>query len=151
MAGGMMHRLVLIAVLAAACGPVREDLSVVWTFDGLSCAEAGVATITVGIDGQRLVPDHFSCAEAGYGADLGRYLPGYYVVTVSGSDGAGNLLYQTRLQVQVKAGGTQVQLDALPGQVTLHWTFEGKSCAAAGVPVINASVDNQVLTDEDGS
>ncbi|HLQ21678.1 MAG TPA: hypothetical protein VK132_00660, partial [Gemmatimonadales bacterium] len=82
---------------------------------------------------------------------LGRYLIGRYTLTVSGLDASSSVIYQTSLQVDVRRGGTEVAVDAAPstttGGATLHWTFDGKSCAAAGVTVINASVDNQVLTD----
>src|SRR2546426_11564024 len=149
-----MRRLALATVLslAAACTPVREDLSVDWTFGGKSCADAGVAFIQVHIDGEVLNPDHFTCAQANKGAYLGRYLIGRYNLTVQGLDGTNRVIYQSTVTVDVKRGGTEIALDAAPsnadGSVTLHWTFDGKSCAAAGVTVINASVDNQILTDD---
>src|SRR5438477_10474832 len=72
-----MRRLGLVPVLAlaAACAPVRADLTVDWTFGGKSCADAGVAWIQVHIDGEVLTPDRYSCAVANQGAYLGRYLP----------------------------------------------------------------------------
>jgi hypothetical protein len=148
-----MRRLGLAAALAlaAACAPSRDDLTVDWTFAGKTCADAGVAFIEVHIDGEVLSPDKFTCAEAGKGAYLGRYLIGRYTLTVSGLDASSSVIYQTSVQVDVRRGGTEVAVDAAPstttGSATLHWTFDGKSCAAAGVTVINASVDNQVLTD----
>src|SRR5437870_7531606 len=134
-----MRRLVpaLALALAAACGPVRDDLTVDWTFGGKSCTEAGVAFITVHIDGEVLNPDHFTCAQADKGAYLGRYLTGTYTLTVSGLDASQNVIYQSTVQVQVKRGGTEVAVDAAPsssdGSATLRWTFGGKTCAAAGV------------------
>jgi hypothetical protein len=142
-----MRRLALLAVLAAACAPGRAGLTVYWTFDGLSCTDAGVAVIQVAIDGEKLTPDRFSCADAKAGADLGSYLIGPYNLTVIGYDLSGVALYQAAQQIRVVRGGTTVNIDVTPGSVTLRWTFDGKSCAAAGVTVVNASVDNQVLTD----
>jgi hypothetical protein len=152
-----MRRLALAAALslAAACAPMRDDLTVDWTFGGKSCADAGVAFIQVHIDGEVLTPDRFTCAQAGKGAYLGRYLVGPYNLTVQGLDANNNVIYQSTVQVEVKRGGAEVPVDVLPsttdGSVTLHWTFHGKSCAAAGVTVINASVDNQVLTDQNNN
>jgi hypothetical protein len=149
-----MRRLALAAALslAAACGPVRDDLTVDWTFGGKTCAAAGVAVIQMHIDGEVLTPDRFTCAEAGQGASLGTYLLGRYNLTVQGLDAASRVIYQSTVQVDVKRGGTRIALDVAPatsdGSATLHWTFDGKSCAAAGVTLINASVDNQVLTDD---
>jgi len=153
-----MRRLDLAAALAlaAACAPPRDDLTVDWTFAGKTCADAGVALIDVHIDGEVLTPDRFTCVDPNTGAYnkaayLGRYLDGRYTLTVSGLDASANVIYTTSVQVDVRRGGTEVAVDAAPsttnGSATLRWTFDGKSCAAAGVTVINASVDNQVLTD----
>ncbi len=153
-----MRRLVLLAslALAAACAPGRADLTVDWTFAGKSCDAAGVSKIQVAIEGEVLNPDTFNCVQpAGQintGAYLGRYLLGNYNLTVYGLDANSNVLYQNTVQVQVGRGGTTVAVDAAPnpaapGSVTLRWSFNGQSCAASGVTVVNASVDNQVLTD----
>jgi hypothetical protein len=151
-----MRRLLMLGMLslaAAACGPSRAEVEVDWTFGGLSCADAGVDRIEFSIAGEVLSPDHFTCVQAPVGASLGGFLNGNYQLTVSGFDAAGNLVYQTTRTIQVR--GTRLnqfpidlpQVAQFTGDVTLHWTFAGKSCAAAGIPVVHVSVDNQVITD----
>jgi hypothetical protein len=155
-----MRRLLMLGMLSlasAACGPSRAEVEVDWTFGGLSCADAGVDTIQFSIAGEVLSPDHFTCAQATVGASLGSFLNGNYQLTVSGFDAGGNLLYQTTQTIQVRGSRLNKFPVDLPqvaqstGEVTLHWTFGGKSCAAAGVQVVHASVDNQVITDQNNS
>jgi hypothetical protein len=151
-----MRRLLMLGMLslaAAACGPSRAEVEVNWTFAGLSCADAGVDRIEFAIAGEVLSPDHFTCGQATVGASLGSFLDGNYQLTVSGFDTAGNLVYQTTQTIQVRGTRKNVfpvdlpQVAQFTGDVTLHWTFGGKSCAAAGIPVVHVSVDNQVITD----
>jgi hypothetical protein len=148
-----MRRLLLIAALAAAasCGPTYEDVEVDWTFGGQSCAAAGVATIQIGIEGEVLTPDHYTCDQAGIGAQLGQFLTGPYQLTIRGYDASRGLLYQTTQQIMVRRGGANVIPVDVPrvptGSVTVRWTFDGKNCATAGVTAVNISVDNQVITD----
>jgi hypothetical protein len=155
-----MRRLLMVGMLslaAAACGPSRAEVEVDWTFGGLSCANAGVETIQFAIAGEVLSPDHFSCAQAGTGASLGSFLDGNYQLTVSGFDANGNLLYQTTQTIQVRGSRLNrfpvdlPQVAQVTGDVTLHWTFGGKSCAAAGIQVVHVSVDNQVITGANNS
>ena len=142
--------LMLISTLAAACGPVREDVEVDWTFGGKACDAAGVATIHVDIAGEVLSPNEFTCAEASLGADLGTYLTGDYQITISGYDAGGALAYQTTQSLQVRRGGQntfQIDVPPLPsGDVTLHWTFHGQTCAQAGITTLHVSADNEVIT-----
>ena len=151
-----MRKLSFTAALLAlaACGaPQRADLTLDWTFDGgRTCAQAGVAIIQVDVEGEILNPNRFAC-QAGSGtvntgAYLGSFLLGTYNVTVSGLDGASNVVYRASKSVQVKVGGTRDALDAPAGSATLRWTFGGKSCAATGVSVVRVSVDGQSLLDE---
>jgi len=150
----MRRILMLSLVAAAACAPTRSELVVYWTFGGVSCADAGVTTITVDIANEVLTPNQFSCVGpggAGQGASLGFYLNGDYVLTVSGYDASGDLMYQSTQTLSVRSGHDNTfSIDVTPlatSSVTLHWTFAGRSCAQAGVVVIHASVDGQVLTD----
>ena len=103
-----MRRLVTAALLAsatAACGPTRQwvPLEIDWTFGTppKSCADAGVASIQIDIDGEILTPNKFTCVEAGQGADLGTFLPGPYTTTVTGFDSAGNITFQSTKTIQV--------------------------------------------------
>jgi len=150
-----MRRIFMLPLVAAAvaCAPSRSEVVVYWTFGGLSCADAGVATIRVDIAGEVLTPNHFSCAAAGQGASLGTYLNGDYQLTVSGFDANGALSYQSSQTLNVRANRDNVfsvdvpQVAATSGDVTLHWSFSGKTCAQAGITVVHASVDGIVLTD----
>jgi hypothetical protein len=153
-----MRRLLVSAVVAAAaaaCGPYNHDVPVEvdWTFGGKSCADAGVATIQIDVDGEILNPNQFTCAEADVGADLGTFLPGPYTVTVSGFDSSDNLVYQTTQAVQV-GGRTRnvfnIDAAATTGDAALAWTFAGMSCSAAGVTSVRVSVDGNVITDTQG-
>ncbi|HET7787759.1 MAG TPA: hypothetical protein VIR81_00735 [Myxococcales bacterium] len=155
-----MRRLLMLGMLslaAAACGPSRAEVEVDWTFGGLSCADAGVDRIEFAIAGEVLSPDHFSCSQATVGASLGSFLDGNYQLTVSGFDTAGNLVYQTTQTIQVRGTRKNVfpidlpQVAQFTGDVTLHWTFGGRSCTAAGIPIVHVSVDNQVITDVNNS
>lgn len=150
-----MRRILMLPLVAAAvaCGPSRSEVVVYWTFGGLSCAAANVATIRVDIAGEVLTPNQFTCAQAGQGASLGNYLHGNYQITVSGFDANATLTYQVTQTLAVRGGSDNTfavdvpQVAATSGDVTLHWTFGGKTCAAAGITVVHASVDGTVLTD----
>jgi hypothetical protein len=145
-----MRRLLMLGMLslaAAACGPSRAEVEVDWTFGGLSCADAGVDRIDFAVAGEVVSPDHYTCVEAGVGASLGSFLDGNYQLTVSGFDPAGNLVYQTTQTIQVRGTRKNVfpidlpQVAQFTGDVTLHWTFGGQSCAAANVDHVTIFVD----------
>src|SRR5215468_8783321 len=94
--GGSMRQLLLLSLViaVAACGPGRSDVEVDWTFEGLSCSDARVATIQVDVAGEVLSPNQFTCAEASLGADLGTYIAGTYQVTITGFDAFGAVTHQ---------------------------------------------------------
>ena len=153
-----MRRLVLAAaLLAAACGPSRQpvQLEVDWTFGGQPCDKAGVATMQIDITGETLSPNQFVCKpgtpnDASMGVDLGTFWPGPYTTTVTGFDSAGNVVYQSTQVIQVRnVPRNIIPFDVAPttGTVTVHWTFSGQTCDAAGVTTVRVSVDNQVITD----
>ncbi|HZR11340.1 MAG TPA: hypothetical protein VFA79_22330 [Myxococcales bacterium] len=150
-----MRRILILPLVAAAvaCAPSRSEVVVYWTFGGLSCADAGVATIRVDIAHEVLTPNQFTCAQASQGASLGTYLNGDYQLTVSGLDANGTLAYQSSQTLSVRSGKDNTfpidvpAVAATSGDVTLHWSFAGRTCAQAGITVVHASVDNTVLTD----
>src|SRR5437764_15374631 len=72
----MRRILVLSLIAAAACGPSSGELEVDWTFEGVSCADAGVAFIQIDIPNEVLSPNGFTCQEASLGANLGAYYAG---------------------------------------------------------------------------
>lgn len=148
----MRRFLPLALLLAAACGPTREwvPVEVNWTFGGKSCADAGVDSIQIDVEGEILTPNKFTCQQADLGADLGEWITGPYTWTVTGFDAAGNIIFQTTQAVQIHRGGKNViPFDAAPttGDVAITWTFAGQTCAAAGVSSVRVSIDGQVITD----
>ncbi len=154
-----MRRILMLSLIAAAaCGPTRTQVEVAWNFEApdgtfLSCDQVGVSRIDFSIAGEALQPDHYTCAEAGGGANLGSYLDGSYQLTVSGFDSSGNLTHQVTQTLDVRGGGRRSfnvdvpQVASTTGDLTLQWTFAGKTCAQAGIAVVHISVENQVITD----
>ena len=148
--------LALCALSATACGgPVREELIVNWTFMGQPCTSAGgVSSIQVQIAGESLSPDTFNCAagagQATTGADLGGFLLGTYALTVNGLDGNGNIIYSGSETIQIAGGrgaSNTFAIDLQTTAVTLVWTFSGKTCAQAGNPTVQVTLDGTALTD----
>lgn len=144
------------ASIAAGCGePVRRQLTVSWTFNGLTCAQAGIASIQVQVAGEALSPDTFACSagpgQVNGGADLGRFLRGDYTITVSGLDAAGIVAAQLTQAFQIDgASDTNLALDIPLTSLTIRWTFAGMSCAAAGNPILQVMLDGLPLTDASG-
>lgn len=154
-----MRRLVVLAVTlaaAAACAPTRVPVEIDWTFGGQFCDQAGVTTIQIDIDGEVLDRNQFTCGapdHASQGVGIGDFLTGPYRVTITGLDADGNVIYQGTQTIQVHGGQNNVfTIDAAPttGTATLHWTWGGRSCAAAGVTSVQISVDDQVITGQAG-
>lgn len=143
-----MRRILILSLFAAACAPARSQLVVDWTFEGVSCANAGVATIQVDVANEVLSPNQFTCAEAGLGADLGSYLAGNYQVTVTGFDALGAVTHQTAVTLAVKAGPKNEYAIDVPrvapssvASANLTWTFDGQGCTAAAVEQVTILVD----------
>src|SRR5690348_481515 len=151
--------LAFLAGLASACGdPARGNLEVNWTFDGKTCAAAGVHTVQVDIAHEVLSPNQFACDQGGGtvagGANLGNYLVGRYTLTISGLDVDGTVLYQTTQDVSVQRGDNVLDVDVqrLPGgSISVDWTFGGLTCAQAGVTSVRMSVDGALLLDRLGN
>jgi hypothetical protein len=143
----MRRILMLSLVAAAACGPSSGTLLVDWTFEGRSCADEGVATIYMDVAGERLSPDHFSCAEAPAGVDLGVYYAGDYQLTVTGMDATGAITHQVTQTLHVTGGKENEFAIDVPrvavttGSANLTWAFDGKTCAGASVNKVTIFVD----------
>jgi len=147
-----MRRILLLSLIgAAACGPSSGELVVDWTFDGLSCAEAGVDTIYMQVANEVLSPDHFSCQEAPGGAGLGVYYAGDYQLTLQGADANGVITHELTQTLRVVGGRkNQFALDVprvaatTTASANLNWIFDNdpnKTCAAAGVDQVTIIVD----------
>ncbi len=160
-----LFALAALALVAAACEPARRDVQINWTFGGQNCSQAGVATIEIDIGGQYLDPGQFACTDnAGNvttGVDLGRFLTGAYDMAVVGYDASGNIVYETEqtLYVREDQSPNVVSVDVPAysstgggeGSLTLLWTFGGQSCDAAGVGVVNVSIDGTPVTDDNNN
>jgi len=140
-----MRRILMLSLLAAAAcgGPSRGHLVVDWTFSGVSCANAGVANIAIDITNEVLTPSTFACRDAPVGVDLGSYLVGNYDLTITGYDAAGTVTHQQTQTLAVHGGENQYAIDvpAITGNANISWTFDGKSCATAGVDTVTIFVD----------
>ncbi len=153
--------ILVLSLATIACEPQRRELVINWTFaGGKTCADVSVATIEVDIAGEVLNPNQFACTENAVlvtGVDLGRFLVGEYDVQITGFDKSSNPTYQLAQTIRVSSAQNPnvIALD-IPvfaaqsgqGSLTLLWTFDGKSCAAAGVSTVNVSVDGTPITDE---
>ncbi len=146
----MRRMLILSLAAAAACGgPSRSDLIIDWTFEGKSCADAGVAEIHFAIANEVLSPDRFTCDQAAGGVDLGSFLVGDYQLTITGFDGAGVQTHQVvqTLQVRGRSGGRDeiaVDVPRVANSTTadLTWTFSpGPDCATANVQQVTIYID----------
>ena len=144
-----MRQVLLLSLIAvAACGPGRSDVEVDWTFEGLSCADARVATIQVDILNETLSPNQFNCADASLGADLGTYLAGTYQITITGFDAFGAVTHQIMQSVVVHGGRKETFAIDVPrvapsttASANMTWTFDGKGCVAAAVDQVTIMVD----------
>jgi len=148
-----MRRILMLSLLAAAAcgGASRGELEVDWTFEGLPCADAAVASIRVDIANEVLTPNQFTCQEAGLGANLGVYYAGDYQVTVTGMDANGVTTHEATQTLRVLGGkknsyAIDVPRTAPPTTATanLEWIFDNdpsKTCAAAGVDQVTIMVD----------
>ena len=140
-----MRRLLFLCLFTAACaGPGITDLEVDWTFGGRTCSQAGVVSIDIEIAGENLFPHSFSCAQAPIGVDLGGFSRGTYDVSILGTDANGTAIYSSDAIVQVLGGGSQIanlDVDPLFGDLDFRWTFDGGSCAGAGVSAVTISID----------
>ena len=140
---------ILSVLAAAACGPGTSLVGVDWTFDGLSCADAGVSEIRFAIAGEILTPDHFTCTEAPVGADLGTFTGGNYQLTITGVDAFGTVTHQVVQTLQVRGGREETfsvdvprVADSSVASANLTWTFSpGVDCATANVQQVTILVD----------
>ena len=149
--------LVCGALALAACEPSRAPVEIDYTFAGQGCQAAGVATIQIDLLGEVLSPNQYSCAVAGKGIDIGRYLGGRYSVTVKGFDAAGNLTHQVTQDIDVRGGRANLFTIDVPriaprnGSITLFWSFAGQTCAQAGITAVRVTLDGQLIGNGSGS
>ena len=137
---------VLVGAIGAACVVVgdeprlRGDLTVAYDFQGLHCAEAGVDSITLELQGDRgdtasadaacepsyftfvdLLEDDYDVVAHGYDSSYGLLYRGAFRATVYGNSGS-----EVRVSLPLASGG-----------LSLYWTFEG---SAACLDVVDVHV-----------
>ncbi|HEY8211837.1 MAG TPA: hypothetical protein VIG99_30355 [Myxococcaceae bacterium] len=138
-----------LAVLALAQGciivggndPHRGNVTFSWTFQGQTCAQAGVANVLITIPGETLDNGGmYPCASNGYpGIVLHNFAGGSYTYTIQGLDTGGYATYEASGSFDID-GDVPETVDLTPiGQpgsyALLTWTFPGGvTCANADTP-----------------
>jgi hypothetical protein len=134
----------LAAALAAGCYPTYYygpppppysgypgNIYVSWTFAGASCAQTpGVAQVLVSVlnDPLPIVPNTFACQVGSPPNQLViyNYAPGTYIVSLSGLDVSGNVIWSGSSTVVVNGNVATVvnmQPSASPNSALLSWSF----------------------------
>lgn len=152
-----LARLALLAALAAGCVPYYYgpppvygfpgNIYVSWTFAGASCAQTpGVVQVSVNIlNTAPIRPNTFACQVGSPPGQLAIYNfnPGSYLVSLSGLDVSGNIIWSGSATVVVN-GNVSTLINLQPttpaNGVSLSWTFAAAvgsfspPCTASGDP-----------------
>jgi hypothetical protein len=118
------------------------------TFGGKPCADAGVVSVQVDVEGKVLAPNQFACTAGTTPSTtiaLGQFAPGNYSVTVIGFDELGNIPYRVTQAMEVRSGSTKAFLVAAPppGTLSLRWEL---LCFRQSMTV-RATVDDHLFVD----
>ena len=144
----------LLVLPALGCNVVHSDVQLKWTFAGATCRDVGISKIRVTIAGEQLAPDTFACVSGGQvttGVDLGRFLTGLYDVTLEGLDSSGrSVLWATETLHVANTPVNVFTLDLGIGSAAVDWSFDGLTCAQAGVDYLRVSLDGHELADDRG-
>ncbi len=129
------------------------QITFLWSFDGKTCAQASqVRTIhaaILGLYGSEPLDTGYACTWGNVdGVTLEGFYAGNYTFTLDALDATGQVLYtatgsayvKANLNVPVPVTLRSVSQSAL---VPMTWTFDGKSCAQAGVSEVDLRVDGQ--------
>ena len=129
--------------------------------DGAACdAVPEVASLRVQLDGARIVVDELQdCPGEGDELVVADLPAGLYTWTILALDAEGFPLYDGTSTFEMVDGDESILADLRPAgagtaTVTFLWTFEGESCAEAGVEVVRvvyADVDAEVACAEPGA
>ncbi|MHB1845634.1 MAG: hypothetical protein ACYCWW_12470 [Deltaproteobacteria bacterium] len=128
-----------------------SNITLLWSFAGASCAQAGIANVTYTIDNHTTtVPGTFVGANgAGTdGATIQNFAAGSYPFSIRGQDGTGATAYQGAGKAYVNGQSSvtiaidlaPVQTQATTGSLTVAWTFGGQPCSAAAVDHIHVAL-----------
>jgi hypothetical protein len=134
-------------------GSVPGDLTLTWTFNGRSCATAGVSTVRVVVDGETLQNDGvYSCLTDNYpGIRLNDFRARTYTFSIVGYNALNEATYETAGTFTIN-GDISLNVDLDPvvqssSYAYLQWTFPPNSassnptCSQAGVTNVYVSID----------
>lgn len=134
-------------------GGVAGDVTFTWSFDGRTCAAAGVSTVAIAIDGESLQNNGvYSCLTDNYpGIQLNNFRPRTYTYSIVGRGYSGEDLYEFAGTFTVNGDvRVTVDLDRVVQSTNvayLAWTFppngasSNPSCSQAGVTTVYVSID----------
>jgi hypothetical protein len=123
-------------------------VSLTWSFDGVGCTAAQVASVDVTLleSGTELTSATITCAQ-GDGADISEIGDGTYDVELRATSNAGEMTYYGEGSVTVNGQDADLDITLDPiGFVVFTWDFDGLTCTAAGVSRVRVMIDS-----EDGS
>lgn len=125
------------------CDFAGYNISLTWSFDGVGCTAAQVASVDVSLleGGTELASATITCAQ-GDGADIEEIEDGTYDVELRATSNSGELTYYGEGSVTVSGqdASLDITLEAV-GYVAFTWDFDGLTCTAAGVSRVRVMID----------
>lgn len=125
---------------------VLSNLRLTVTLDGRTCDEATeVAELTILVtssSGGAVVDDRSACPVSGTELVIPDLLPGRYAWVIKALAADGAVLYEGAGSIVMGAGDERVSVDltaggtGATGVLNFRWTFDGFSCAEAGVDLV---------------
>lgn len=152
--GGGLNQLVLDVPAAA---PTTGSVTLLWTFAGKSCAQAGITSVRATMDGVPLADASnnidLPCSANGHdGTTLSPVAAGTHTFALQGLRNGAVAYSLDNLQVAAVAGqDVSVAPDLGAAQPTtataqLRWSFAGADCPGAQVDLVRVAVDGRVLS-----
>jgi hypothetical protein len=149
------NNLFLIDADAVASNPNGDGtLTLLWQFNGQTCAQSGVTTVHVKLDGQAVTdgannPDLPCSASGTDGTSISSVSPGSHTIDLVGLKGSQLAYSLMGVSAAVQANAdTRLTPNLLPSSSSgtsayIHWTFAQLSCADAKVDSVRVFVDGQ--------
>ncbi|MFH1530940.1 MAG: carboxypeptidase-like regulatory domain-containing protein [Pseudomonadota bacterium] len=154
--------LILLACLAAACGPEEEAgtgfVEVSWKVANTTCSNAGIAEVELQLyqDEQRILTRTTACSD---GVVTIPSVPvGTYNVRLIGVSADGDVLYKAEYEkLKVKKGDAPssppaaLVLEQIKGTLELRWSFpaEMANCAFAGTSDVEININRESTGDSE--
>ena len=150
----------LVAVASGSCICVvtssTSDLTILYTFDGLTCNNAGVEVIAVSVAGVDVDDGAYyevDCTRFSEGLTISDLRTGSYDVDIEALDFRNVVIYArygVPIEVDEDVGNRyDIDVPSLKGQLTLYWTFEGSDQCLDVVDVHVTAVDPAGLVYDD--